>query len=57
MVEVLQQIPHAVTGALPSEVIVAPLLAEKPVIAVTAVVVTVGKTTFVVVKALIALTL
>ena len=47
----LQQTPHADKAAPPSEVTAPPQLAEKPVIADTAVVVIVGKTIFVVVKA------
>ncbi len=43
LAEVLQQTPHAVKGATPSEVTIRPLLAEVLVINDTAVVVTIGK--------------
>ena len=47
LAEVLQQTPHADKVAPPSEVIVEPIIAELVVIADTAAVVIVGKTTFV----------
>ena len=55
LAEVLQQTPHADKVPPPSEVTAPPLLAEEVVIADTARVVIVGKTTFVVVFVLVKL--